>query len=1040
LTHRLCKPIQRIRHPTDRSIKGHVFAAFIAHWRAPVREGFDAFARALRAGLDLGDPRHSAFTRVHVLQRMLLVGSNLEETREEGEQAIVFLEQSQAGNALAGARAAQRVVSRLAGRSSAAHPSDEFTSALAAFGNAQWLFSYGQAEAMASVVLGDLASAEAWLAFTEPVTGAGLALFAEADYNLFRALILVRRCADQAGEARESTLAALLAIQEKLRVWSENCPANFAHKYKLCSAEIARAENAPTDEVLALYDEAIAAAGDGFVHIRALTSELIAEYWAGKRQHKVARHFCEEAYYLYERWGAHAKLRQLELRYPDWLGHAVRELSGARTTIQRTTTREDRRAGALDLESIIKATQAISSEVKADRLFARLMATIIENAGAERGCLILDGARENELVVAARAGVHGDVPDAARAIPLPECGELCPELVRYVARTRDTVVVDDATSHGPFADYAYIHQNAVKSLLCMPILNQGKLVAILYAENNATTHAFTSERLSLLQVIASQAAISITNARLYDRLEDKVAERTRELVDRNRDIAAMLNSMQQGIFTVGENMTIQPQYSAHLEHLLGRTDIAGSDCLHVVFEGSNVGADALEAMRSALMFTLGESSVFAEVNSSHLVREFARVNEHGEVRHFEVDWNPIIDEADIVQRVLVALRDVTVVKHLKETVAKSARELEMLGHILDAGLEPFQRFCASARALLTEVAAVIGGRAGISRDALELCFRNMHTIKGNARMLGLGHLVDTAHLAEEPYAELRLAAGVEPDARKLEPGIHAVLAAIDEYERVYQSKLGEAAHGASSGSTRAEQALRDIQRAIKDAQNGAPAPAQVLRSVERAIERAQAVPLSEVVKECARVLPSLARELCKAPPLVDCEIRGVLLTPAWTQVMRDVLSHVFRNALDHGLEPPEERELQGKPAQGRIRVRAERNESTILVRIADDGRGLRLGALRDRTGILDATDDELASAVFVPGVSTATTVSGMSGRGVGMGAIRSFIEQHGGDVRLVFTGESRSDCRPFELVIRLPEGAVAGADDSKAPLQLSGMA
>jgi chemotaxis protein histidine kinase CheA len=255
---------------------------------------------------------------------------------------------------------------------------------------------------------------------------------------------------------------------------------------------------------------------------------------------------------------------------------------------------------------------------------------------------------------------------------------------------------------------------------------------------------------------------------------------------------------------------------------------------------------------------------------------------------------------------------------------------------------------------------------------------------------------------------------------------------------VFQSKLGEAAHGASSASTRAEQALRDIQRALRDAQSGSPSPAQVLRSVERAIERAHAVPLGDVIKECARVLPSLARELHKAPPVVDCEIRGLLLTPAWAEVMRDVLSHAFRNALDHGLEPPAERELLGKPAHGRIRVRAERNESTIVVRLADDGRGLRLGALRDRTRILDATatDEDVASAVFVPGVSTATTVSGTSGRGVGMGAIRSFVEQHGGDVRLAFTGESRSDCRPFELVLRLPEGA-AIADDSRAPVQLS---
>ena len=126
-------------------------------------------------------------------------------------------------------------------------------------------------------------------------------------------------------------------------------------------------------------------------------------------------------------------------------------------------------------------------------------------------------------------------------------------------RTGETVVLDDAAAAGPFQSDAYIQQNGVKSLLCMPVLNQSSLVAVLYAENNATGHAFTAERLDILRVIASQAAISITNALLYRSLERKVEERTAELAAKNREVAVMLNGMDQGVFTVDEELTIQPQ-------------------------------------------------------------------------------------------------------------------------------------------------------------------------------------------------------------------------------------------------------------------------------------------------------------------------------------------------------------------------------------------------------------------------------------------------------------------------------------------------
>jgi predicted ATPase/GAF domain-containing protein len=997
-----------------------VFAAFVSHWRAPAREGFEAFSRAVRVGLELGDPRHPPTTRVLVLQRMLLTGTDLDECQAEGARVMAHLTELHADNNVLGASAANRVVSRLLGESGPSHPADRFTASLVTHGNAQWLYSYGQAETMASVLLGDIPSAEAWQAFTAPFLAAGTGLFSIPDYHLSEALILARKCARESDEARHAALQTLVATQERLRIWAENSPANYLHKYKLCAAEVARVAHASTDDVLSLYDEAVAATGDGFLHLRALANERLADYWLEKRQPKIARPFLEDAYYLYGRWGARAKLRELERHYPDWLAHSSQQ----RTDDASVSTSDAARTGSLDLESIIKATQALSSEVKAERLFAKLMEAIIENAGAQRGCLILRDETTGALTVEARAAVQGTSADAGRSTSIEGHAELCPDIVRYVARTATAVVVDDATHDGAYGDDVYVQNNGIKSVLCVPVLTQGKLVAILYAENNAATHAFTSDRVSLLQVIASQAAISITNARLYDNLEEKVVERTRELAEKTRETAAMLDSMQQGIFTVADDLLIQPQYSAHLEHILDTKMIAGSDCLQLVFDGSNVSADAMDTMRCALQVSFGAPLFIAKVNAWHFVREFQRSGHSGGPCYFEVEWNLIADDDGIVYKVLVALRDVTFLKQLKDSVAANAHELEMVGQILDAGLEAFERFRNSTRGLLDENAALLRAEASLSLESLELMFRNMHTIKGNARLLGLGGLVDTVHAAEEPYAELRLAPHRAPDRMRLFASVDAVRAAIDAYEHVYRRKLGELARGPDA---RVNRALGEIRTALDEAARGTSGSERALRSIRHALQSAEAVPLSEVVKETARILPSLARELDKAAPVLDCEVEGVLLIPAWAQVMRDVLIHAFRNALDHGLESRSERQARGKSPEGRISVRVGRSDGRTAIHLSDDGRGLRLSALRERLNRATASDEEVASTIFLPGISTSTQVSSISGRGVGMDAIRSYVRRQGGEARIVLGAGASEDCRPFEVVLELPETAILAA-------------
>jgi predicted ATPase/HPt (histidine-containing phosphotransfer) domain-containing protein len=1007
-----------------------VFAAFVSHWRAPYRESLTAFSDAERWGVELGDNSHATYAHAIGTQRWFFTGRPLRECEEKAERAEAFLTQLRAVNQLEGLRLVQRAIARLRGRSSGGSD-DEFTARLLAIGNAQWIFLHAHAQCFASIILGDFEAAGRWEALAVQHDAGGKIQYSYPDHQALSTILLARKWA-AAGEDERAALATKIDENlDRLKIWASSSPGNYAAKYKLAAAEVARLRGEPMERTMALYDEALALAGDDFLPWRALTSELHAEYWQQKAQPKIARVFLSQARGLYERWGASAKVRQMAEVHGQAL-EASAEATHPRVTTQAFETTRGTGAyadGALDLESMIKATQAISSEMKPERLFARLMTTILENAGAQRGSLVFRDDSSGDLYVEASAPHDDKAGEPAARVLVDRSSDLSPEIVRYVARTGATVVIDDAAQDATYCEDPHVRAQGVKSVLCMPVLHQSKLLAILYVENNAAARAFTPQRLRLLQVIASQASISITNARLYDSMEDRVEARTRELAQKKRDVEAMLNSMQQGLFTIDETLTIQPEYSAHLEQLLGTRDIAGREFLPLLFARSEVNADTQRAMRAAVQFSFDVPPLVAGTNSDHLVRQFQRIDERGERRDFEADWTFITNDAAVVSKILVTVRDVTVLKELAASVEQKSRELDMVGQILDAGVHAFERFCSSARVLLVENRAVLSPASSPSRAEIDLLFRNVHTVKGNARMLGLSYLVEVTHEAESVHHRARSQGRVSVEA--LGGALAEIEAALGGYEAIYHRKLEQLAN-----VTQAQQAaaLAQIGRLVESVSAGAVGATEAVRSIGRMVDRANGARLQDIVRETARTLPSLARELGRLAPEVECSDGGVSVTPDWAQALRGALVHALRNALDHGIETPDERRQKGKPAQGRLAIQVSRRDRGAQIVVRDDGRGLDLAALRARLGDSTSDDAHVAEQVFAAGVSTAAQVSDNSGRGVGMDAIRSFVRRLGGEARVVLADASREGCRPFDIVIDLPEAAIASWESSDAPL------
>ena len=534
----------------------NLYISTVMHWKEPARETRKPHFQAVQIGLETGEIEFACYNIVESCHYQFLMGIELETLLSKYEKNLELIRQLKQHFHVSYLIPWQQMIHNLfqENDSPTCLKGDFFdeNEHLETFIKEKQLtlaFVTFQAKTFLSFLFKDFEKAyEYVLQAEEYIDGVTGMLFIPV-HNFLYSLILIQRFPSVSIEEKQKYLKQIDINQKDLKVWAQHSPENHLHKYQLIQAETMRlsGQNA---KAMDLYDLAVEGAKNNkYVQEEAIINELAAEFYLSQGKIKIAETYFEYAYYNYQIWGAKSKLLDLQKRNGKYLRNR-RRMSSSFTS--STTTMGNDTTSNLDVHTIIKATQALSSEVVLDSLLKKMMSVVIENAGAEKGLFILH--RENKWKIVAEANVNIPEIESMQAIPiemvdgLSDNPKLSSEVVYYVIRTRKNVVISDAARENDIIGPNYLEKCQPKSILCLPMIHKKTLIGILYLENNLTTDAFTPDRLKLLELLSTQINISIENALLYENLEEKVKERTAEVVKakeiiekKNLDITSSIN-------------------------------------------------------------------------------------------------------------------------------------------------------------------------------------------------------------------------------------------------------------------------------------------------------------------------------------------------------------------------------------------------------------------------------------------------------------------------------------------------------------------
>lgn len=661
--------------------KARVYLGFghVIPWTHHLRTGVPAVQTAFETAQNTGDLSFAAISYGALITHLLARGDRLAGVQREAETALGFAQKTRFGlvadmitGQLGLIRSLRGLTTQFGGFTDDEFDERQFEDHLKS--NPRLAYSawrYWIRKLQACYYAADYASAiSAGVQAQQFLSPSFLAYFEISEYHFYAALARSAYFdAVPAGE-RPAQLEALVVHFRQLELWAKNCPENFGNRAALVSAEIARIEGRLLDAEL-LYEQAIDTAhAHGFVHIEALANELAGRFFLGRGLGRTGLAQMREARACYVQWGADGKVRQLDRLY--------RQLAAPEPRVAGTGS--NLAAGQMDLENIIKASQAMSSEIELPKLMETLMTVVLQNAGADRGLLVLTNDGGFSVEVEAEAAAAGIETRMARAAVAQEA---YPEaLINYVIRTKQRVIIDDTSRPGPTFDEAYLRSGQARSVFSLPLLQQGKLTGVLYLENSQTPYAFTADRVAVLEVLGGQAAISLESARLYDDL-GKSEAKYRRIVD----------TAYEGIMQIGLD-GVTTFVNARMAEMLGyaSAEIVGKPVTTFLFE---------EDLPDHARRMENRHRGVAELYESRLHRK------DGNTVWVLASATPIFDDERRIQGSFAMVTDITERKRSEEAQLRLNRELRAISNCNQALMR-----AEDEQALLGDICRIVCDEAG----------------------------------------------------------------------------------------------------------------------------------------------------------------------------------------------------------------------------------------------------------------------------------------------------------------------------------------
>jgi signal transduction histidine kinase len=573
---------------------------------------------------------------------------------------------------------------------------------------------------------------------------------------------------------------------------------------------------------------------------------------------------------------------------------------------------------------------------------------------------------------------------------------------------------------------------AVQGYISVPAMGGLGLFAFTFFQSYMIARKFS---FAFKRVRLSEKAIRKLSDDLKREHENVVtlnANLERMVDEKTRDIRSIMEHIPLGIFMIKPDFHIHKDHSRHLQDifLVSAEQIEKALATDLLFQPGSLSSDARDQAINTLETSLGESALNFEVNAHTLPTEIKQQGEDRQ-RVFDLTWNVIEDGEGTIDKILVTMRDVTELRKLQERSRDQQEELEFIGEILNISSERFLRFIQSCQTFIQENNRLIHshGMRSHNLDVLKVLFINMHTIKGAARSLYFKKMTQVFHDVEQYYAVLQKDEQALWDLTRMENDLKEAERIVGIYEKIAREKLGRI--GSTSRQVDFQFELieglyYDICKSTREQQ----LPTEVADMVDRlkaTFHGKLFKDVEQVFEDLTECLPVLARDLHKEIPAFHLEHPGLLLTEKAEDIFRQVFVHLLRNSMDHGLESAQERLQKGKEAQGKITVSIKRSENRLQLAYHDDGRGLHVERIRNigvARGLISPevhhTSAAIAELIFHSGLSTANQVSDISGRGVGMDAVRSFLQEAGGGITIQLGEETQPGFHVFQFWIDLP--------------------